>query len=82
MQAEAGQVSDEVKNLLLLEDGQNCRATRQLAERKLALIEERIDDLTRMLRILRQLIVECAAGRHPRSCPIITSLAADAKSSV
>src|SRR5215831_8654780 len=43
----------EVKNLLLLEDGQNCRETRLLAERKLELIEERVNDLVRMRRTLR-----------------------------
>ena len=67
---------EEVKNLLLLEDGQNCRGTRLLAERKLAIIQERIDDLVRMRRMLRQLIAECAEGRRPRSCPIIATLAA------
>ena len=67
---------EEVKGLLLLEDGQKCRETRLLAERKLALIEERIDDLIRMRRTLRGLIAQCAGGRRPRSCPIIATLAA------
>jgi MerR family mercuric resistance operon transcriptional regulator len=65
---------DEVAALLLLQDGQNCRETRTLAERKLGMIEERIDDLTRMRRLLKGLIAECAAGRRPRSCPIIATL--------
>jgi MerR family mercuric resistance operon transcriptional regulator len=69
---------EEVKGLLLLEDGQNCRETRLLAQRKLALIEERIDDLARMRRTLRGLIAECAKGGRPRSCPIIATLAAAA----
>lgn len=68
---------DEVTGLLRLEDGQNCRETRLLAERKLLLIEARIADLTRMRRILRELIAECAAGQRPRSCPIIATLSAD-----
>ena len=67
---------EEVKGLLLLEDGQNCRETRLLAERKLALIEERINDLVRMRGTLKGLIAECAKGRRPRSCPIIATLAA------
>ena len=67
---------EEVKGLLLLEDGQKCRETRLLAERKLALIEERIDDLIRMRRTLKGLIAECAEGRRPRSCPIIATLTA------
>jgi MerR family mercuric resistance operon transcriptional regulator len=69
---------EEVTGLLLLEDGQSCRETRLLAEHKLDLIEKRIADLTRMRRLLRGLIDECAAGRRPRSCPIIATLSANA----
>ena len=69
---------EEVKSLLLLEDGQSCRETRLLAERKLALIEQRIHDLARMRRLLTSLIAECAKGKRPRSCPIIATLSAEA----
>jgi len=68
---------EEVTALLRLEDGQSCVETRRLAERKLALIETRIADLTRMRRTLKGLIIESAAGRRPRSCPIIATLSAD-----
>jgi MerR family mercuric resistance operon transcriptional regulator len=71
-----GLTLEEVKGLLLLEDGQSCRETRVLAEHKLALIEERIDDLTRMRQTLKGLIAECSKGRRPCSCPIIATLAA------
>ena len=67
----------EVTGLLRLEDGQSCRETRLLAERKLAVIEERIADRTRMRRMLKGLITECAAGQRPRSCPIIATLTAN-----
>lgn len=67
---------EEVKNLLLLEDGQSCRDTRLLAEHKLAMIEVRIADLTRMRRMLKGLIAECVEGKRPRSCPIIATLSA------
>jgi MerR family mercuric resistance operon transcriptional regulator len=67
---------EEVKGLLLLEDGQSCRETRLLAEHKLAVIEARISDLGRMRRLLRGLIAECAEGRRPRACPIIATLSA------
>ena len=69
---------EEVKSLLLLEDGQSCRETRLLAEQKLALIEQRIHDLARMRRLLTSLIAECAKGKRPRSCPIIATLSAGA----
>jgi MerR family transcriptional regulator, mercuric resistance operon regulatory protein len=68
---------DEAKALLRLEDGQSCRDTRLLAERKLALIEGRIDDLARMRRLLTSLVTQCAQGKRPRSCPIIATLSAD-----
>ena len=69
---------EEVKALLLLEDGQRCGDTRVLAERKLVVIEERIADLNRMRRLLKTLISECSAGKRPRSCPIIATLSAGA----
>ncbi|MBA2490358.1 MAG: Hg(II)-responsive transcriptional regulator [Gammaproteobacteria bacterium] len=68
---------EEVKGLLHLEDGQSCRQTRLLAEQKLEQIEARIKDLDRMCRTLKALIAECAAGKRPRSCPIIATLSAD-----
>jgi|SRR6266850_3731357 len=68
----------EVKGLLLLEDGQSCHETRLLAEHKLAVIEARIADLSRMRRLLKGLISECEDGKRPRSCPIITTLSAGA----
>ena len=65
---------DEVGKLLLLEDGQSCGATRNLAEHKLALIKARIGDLNRMRRLLEGLIGECRQGKRPRACPIINTL--------
>ena len=67
---------EEIRELLLLEDGQGCREARLLAERKLELIETRIADLARMRRMLRGLIAECVEGKRPRSCPIIATLSA------
>ena len=68
---------EEIRDLLLLEDGQSCRETRLLAERKLELIETRIADLSRMRRSLKGLIAQCAEGKRPRACPIIATLSAD-----
>lgn len=67
---------EEVKDLLMLEDGQNCRETRRLAQHKLQIIETRIADLDRMRRLLKGLIGECELGKQPRSCPIIATLSA------
>ena len=65
---------DEVRSLLLLEDGQNCGATRALAEMKLATIRKQLADLNRMRKLLSALIEECDAGKRPRTCPIIATL--------
>lgn len=73
---ELGFTLQEVKALLLLEDGQSCAETRALAEQKLAIIDERLADLNRMRRLLKTLISECSAGKRPRSCPIIATLRA------
>jgi MerR family transcriptional regulator, mercuric resistance operon regulatory protein len=67
---------EEVRKLLLLEDGQNCGETRKLAAQKLAVIKERIADLGRMRRMLEGLIKECEQGKRPRACPIIATLSA------
>lgn len=69
---------DEVKRLLLLEDGQHCARTRKLAEEKLEIIRGRIADLQRMKRALEGLVDECERGRSPRRCPIIATLSDDA----
>jgi len=68
---------EEIRELLLLEDGQNCRETRMLAERKLELIEARIADLNRMRRLLQGLIGQCVVGKRPRACPIIATLSGE-----
>lgn len=67
---------DEVRNLLALEDGQSCRETRALAEKKLTVIEARLADLQRMQKLLKALIAGCDAGKRPRACPIIATLTA------
>ena len=74
---ELGFSLEEVKALLRLEDGQSCGETRALAEHKLAIIEERLADLNRMRRLLKNLIAECATGKRPRSCPIIATLSGE-----
>ena len=71
---ELGFTLEEVGKLLLLEDGQSCSETRKLAQHKLSLIKTRIVDLNRMRRLLEGLIEECAQGRQPRACPIISTL--------
>ena len=72
---ELGFTLEEVKNLLALEDGRSCKATHDLAAKKLVLVKARIDDLNRMRRTLEELISQCEVTRGRISCPIIASLA-------
>lgn len=71
---EIGFSLDEVKELLRLERTPGCRDAREIAEKKLAGVEERIKDLQRVRRVLAGLIAECTAGGE-RRCAIIDSLA-------
>ena len=65
---------EEVKNLLALEEARGCRETRDLASKKLKVVEARIADLNRMRRILKKLVAECGVGKGRVACPIISTL--------
>ncbi len=65
---------DEVRQLLTLEDGGQCDATRRLAEARLAEVEARLALLSRMRRELRRLIADCSGARRAPRCPIIDTL--------
>jgi MerR family mercuric resistance operon transcriptional regulator len=71
---ELGFTLEEVKGLLKLNATPNCRGARELAARKLALVEDRLADLLRVRAALQSLIAQCEAGGE-RSCPVIDSLA-------
>lgn len=66
---------DEVASLLTLEDGAGCEEARELGQRKLASVREKIRNLRRIERVLEELVQECA--RTPReavTCPLLASL--------
>lgn len=63
----------EIRHLLELEDG-DCDQTRELAEQKLALINNKIDDLQTIARVLQKHIRVCKTNTNPQCCPLITSL--------
>ena len=67
----------EITNLLALEDGRSCRETRELAGRKLAIVESRLTDLNRLRKTLRELIARCDTSRGKVSCPIIGVLSSE-----
>ena len=64
----------EVRELLKLDDGNSCREARELAERKLVDVEQRLRDLRAMQRQLKALVVECEATKGRIGCPLIASL--------
>lgn len=68
---------DEVAMLLGLAEGEHCAETKSLAERKLALVTEKIRDLTAMRDSLRGLVRKCAPNAMGKGCPIIDALAAE-----
>lgn len=63
----------EITELLGLDDGA-CRQTRLLAERKLELIQAKIDDLSTMAGVLEEMIHSCQEHDGHAACPIIQSL--------
>jgi MerR family mercuric resistance operon transcriptional regulator len=64
----------EIADLLRLQRG--CSDAHDLATAKLAAVERRLADLSRVRSTLRELIARCEEGRS-QSCPIIDSLAAE-----
>ena len=66
----------QIAELLRLERTPDCDRARKLAAVKLADVELRLADLERMRQSLAALVRACVAGRDPRSCPIVESLAA------
>src|SRR5258708_11536054 len=67
----------EIANLLALEDGRSCRETRELAGRKLAIVEARLTDLDRLRQTLPELLARCDTSRGKVSCPIIGVLSSE-----
>jgi MerR family mercuric resistance operon transcriptional regulator len=68
---------EEVSLLLGLSDGKHCAETKVLAEKKLAMVGEKIADLAAIKTALDELVSECARGGRGRGCPIIEALAGE-----
>ena len=65
---------EEVIALLALQKSSVCAETHDAAEKKLKMVEDRIQDLTRIRTTLKELISQCKEGAADVSCPIIESL--------
>lgn len=67
---------DEVASLLRLEDGTHCNEARALAERKLADVRGKLQDLGRIETVLAKLVDDCCTNQGTVSCPLIAALQA------
>ncbi|MGH7486574.1 MAG: MerR family transcriptional regulator [bacterium] len=66
----------EIESLLQLRTRRSCRATRDLANRKLRLINERMLELRQLSKELAGLIAGCDANDDDTCCPAIERLGA------
>jgi Hg(II)-responsive transcriptional regulator len=66
----------EVETLLHLADGgpESCESVQELANQKIAELDDRLASLQDMRRSLRRLVATCTRPRAERECPLIRSL--------
>lgn len=64
----------EVAELLQLDDGTHCDQARALAARKLADVQTRLEDLSRIAQVLAALVEACDHARGTVTCPLIGGL--------
>ena len=65
---------DEISRLLLLDDGTHCDEARELGEKKLAGVRDKLADLRRIEAVLISLVERCRTTQGKISCPLIASL--------
>ena len=68
---------EEIASLLRLEEASACAETRELAGRKLKIIDHKLADLTAMRKALAKLMRQCGSPGGKTGCPIIHALADD-----
>lgn len=68
---------DEIHELLALSAGRNVQSIRRAASTRLADVERRIEELTRIRESLRRLIAACPGHGRAESCPILNALQQD-----
>ena len=68
---------DEIASLLKLEGSQTCASTRDLAVRKLAMVEAKLSDLVAMQTALATMVSRCDNEHPSAGCPIIQALIDD-----
>lgn len=68
---------DEITSLLKLEGSRTCADTRNLAARKLSMVEAKLADLLAMKNALDEMVARCDSGNGKGGCPIIQALVED-----
>ncbi|MYN47735.1 Hg(II)-responsive transcriptional regulator [Pseudoduganella sp. FT93W] len=68
---------DEISSLLRLEGSLACNGTRELAIRKLAMVESKLTDLHAMKTALEGMVAQCDSEERSEGCPIIQALIDD-----
>ena len=68
---------EEIAGLLQLDVAHACAETRDLATRKLQIIEQKLADLSAMRKALAKLMRQCDSLDGTGACPIIDALATD-----
>ena len=68
---------EEIAGLLQLDVTHACAETRDLAGRKLQIIEQKLADLSAMRKALAKLMRQCDSLDGTGACPIIDALATD-----
>ena len=65
---------DEIENLLRMDGANSCSDTRDMATRKLVLVNAKMTDLKAMRDALTVLVRQCKTSDYPDACPIIDAL--------
>ena len=65
---------EEVNELLSLEDGMHCREVEVIAVQKLATVQARVAQLTKIANALAALVGKCRSNKGKVRCPLISSL--------
>jgi len=66
---------EEIATLLQLDEATVCAQTRQLAARKLGMVQAKLDDLVKMQSALTDMIRQCDTSQADGRCPLIDALA-------
>lgn len=71
---ELGFTLDEIAELLQLQDGSDREHIREIAAEKIAQIEKKLSDLTRVRDVLAHVVDACEHTERGKPCPIIETL--------